>query len=346
MHPIQSDAICDCTGVLPLRHPVCSVAISSKLIFSGHHNGIISSYPISSLQENNELGIQEIAAHRGTVTAMVIVEQDNNEGLLISASADETIKAWSVSTGQWVMTFSGHVGTVECIVAQGTKLFSGGADGYVKQWDIHSGNCLASLRCHIGKVTGLALAQCPCPDEEEILEPPREGVVLTASDDGLAKVIHIDSLSIVCLLKCEGPVTSITYVHPHVLCGGTDGKIRGFNIHTALPTVLLQGHTDAISVLAVADSKWLMSSSDDGTVRLWSLHLWECVHTFAGHTRAVTALSVDSQRIVSGSYDHSIRLWDRFQTLSKLESREKEAQQISPPKPKKKKEEKPKRGRK
>ena len=44
-------------------------------------------------------------------------------------------------------------------------------------------------------------------------------------------------------------------------------------------------------------------------VQVWSLSEGRCLRTLAGHGGAVTTLTFDEQRIISGSLDCTIRLW-------------------------------------
>src|SRR5262249_31911383 len=58
--------------------------------------------------------------------------------------------------------------------------------------------------------------------------------------------------------------------------------------------------------------RWIVSGSDDKTLRLWDLASGSCLHTLEGHTQSVMSVefSPDGSQILSGSYDHSLRLWE------------------------------------
>jgi len=56
----------------------------------------------------------------------------------------------------------------------------------------------------------------------------------------------------------------------------------------------------------------MLSGSDDSTLKLWSSK-GECLSTFEGHSDLVTSVSFspDGKSILSGSYDGTMRVWDR-----------------------------------
>lgn len=55
-----------------------------------------------------------------------------------------------------------------------------------------------------------------------------------------------------------------------------------------------------------------MSGSNDCKIKIWSASTGECLRTLVGHEALVRALSFDvrSGRLVSASYDKSVKVWD------------------------------------
>jgi COMPASS component SWD3 len=63
------------------------------------------------------------------------------------------------------------------------------------------------------------------------------------------------------------------------------------------------------------NSKYVLVSTQDSTIRLWNYQTSRCVKTYAGHTNRTYALvaafsSTGGQYIVSGSEDAKIYIWD------------------------------------
>jgi WD40 repeat protein len=67
-----------------------------------------------------------------------------------------------------------------------------------------------------------------------------------------------------------------------------------------------------VSMALSTDSKWLVTGTWEGAVRLWDLRTGKQVRTFNGHAGMATAvaLSNDSKKLVTASEDGTARLWD------------------------------------
>lgn len=75
----------------------------------------------------------------------------------------------------------------------------------------------------------------------------------------------------------------------------------------------LHGHSHHVEdVVISSDGLYALSSSWDGTLRLWDIIAGTTTRRFVGHTKDVlsVAFSSDNRHIVSGSRDRSIKLWN------------------------------------
>lgn len=62
---------------------------------------------------------------------------------------------------------------------------------------------------------------------------------------------------------------------------------------------------------AQQDDKHIISGSRDHTVKIWDIKTGICLATFVAHDKSVLCLQFDENEIVSGSSDASIKIWDR-----------------------------------
>lgn len=108
---------------------------------------------------------------------------------------------------------------------------------------------------------------------------------------------------------------------PWVAAGGKYGLIKVFDAHTNRMVKQLCGHKNAIRDLSfLSDGHFLLSSSDDYSVRLWHVpnHVQVAIfHGMEGHDRPVLCLDVhDSERLfLSGGMDRTVKLWSISEDL-------------------------------
>ncbi|XP_042288567.1 transcription initiation factor TFIID subunit 5 isoform X2 [Thunnus maccoyii] len=89
---------------------------------------------------------------------------------------------------------------------------------------------------------------------------------------------------------------------------------------TASESKILHGHSGPVYGISFSpDRNYLLSSSEDGTVRLWSLQTFTCLVGYKGHNYPVwdTQFSPHGYYFISGGHDRVARLWatDHYQPL-------------------------------
>uniref|UniRef100_H3D3G2 Transcription initiation factor TFIID subunit 5 n=1 Tax=Tetraodon nigroviridis TaxID=99883 RepID=H3D3G2_TETNG len=89
---------------------------------------------------------------------------------------------------------------------------------------------------------------------------------------------------------------------------------------TASESKILHGHSGPVYGISFSpDRNYLLSSSEDGTVRLWSLQTFTCLVGYKGHNYPVwdVSFSPHGYYFVSGGHDRVARLWatDHYQPL-------------------------------
>ena len=88
----------------------------------------------------------------------------------------------------------------------------------------------------------------------------------------------------------------------------------GKNIRT------FEGHSEPVnSAMFSSDGKYIVSASQDKTVKIWDIATGKELQTLEGHTSYVNfaSFSPDSKYIVTASDDKTIKIWDfpSFQDL-------------------------------
>lgn len=220
------------------------------------------------LKTGSVKSISSFAAH--SVTSLAL----STDGCwAMSASEDNILRLWEVSSGQCVRTFKGHRSGVSSVAlsADGRWALSGSWDATLRLWEVSSDRCLTMPVRFVFGVTCVAL-----------------------SADGRWALSGSEAIS-------ESGITT------------GRGDLRLWELSSGNCVRTLEGHQYRVaSVALTGDGRWALSASWDKTLRLWDLTSGECLRTFEGHTNFVdfVALSADGRLALSGSRDKNLRLWD------------------------------------
>lgn len=56
-------------------------------------------------------------------------------------------------------------------------------------------------------------------------------------------------------------------------------------------------------------SAWLLSGSDDNTVRIWDISSGKCLEELIGHKNGISSMTFANGDLVTGSYDAYLIMW-------------------------------------
>ncbi|KAJ3516748.1 hypothetical protein NLJ89_g923 [Agrocybe chaxingu] len=115
----------------------------------------------------------------------------------------------------------------------------------------------------------------------------------------------------------EGPVRGVA-IHPTralLVTGGDDYKIKVWDIRPQNRRCLftLHGHLDYVRTVQFHhEMPWILSASDDQTIRIWNSTSRQCIAVLTGHSHYVMSAQFHPKEdlIVSASMDQTVRVWD------------------------------------
>jgi WD40 repeat protein len=231
---------------------------------------------------------------------------------LATASDDQTVRLWDISTRRGRAVLRGHSSKVVslAITPDGAMLASGSGDrekpeqpGELKLWDIASGTSVADLRGHAGPISCLGFS----PDGQ---------MLASGSADGLVKLWDVVKRSQLATLdfgdRCW--VSGAVFTPDgKTLVTARLATVRLWDVATKQKVADLKGHSDRINNLAISpDGKTLATASRDGTAKLWDLLTLRPRATIPGSGGWVTDLCCfpDGKHLAIGAFSGSVKLWD------------------------------------
>jgi len=287
---------------------------------------------------------------------------------VVSGSADDTLRVWDADRGECVAVLEGHTDTVTCVSvvevggggdgggggggAKVQRVVSGSADDTLRVWDADGGECLAVLEGHTNMVRCVCVAEVGGGGDGGGGGAKMQRVVSGSSNDTL-RVWDADLGECVAVLEGHSNWVSCVCVVEvggggdggggggkvqRVVSGSEDNTLRMWDADHGECVAVLEGHTDTVTRVCVvevgggddgggggAKVQRVVSGSNDHMLRVWDADRGECVAVLEGHSSAVRCVCVVEvggggdgggggakvQRVVSGSSDRTLRVWDK-----------------------------------
>ncbi len=249
----------------------------------------------------------------GHRSAVLDVAFSPEGALLASASADQSVRLWTLDAGADGDALTGaplfgHASSVLSLdfSPDGAVLVSGAEDGSVILWDPAARQALGEPLLHADSVYAVAFS----PDGRLLACGVRDGSI--ALWDVAARRQVGDALA-----GHAGLVTALAFSPDGRLLASAsrDGTVILWDVAVGSPArPPLAGHTDWVQGVAFSpDGRLLASSSRDGAIILWDVATGRPLgRPLTGHAGWVNgvAFSPDGRLLASGGEDAAIHLWD------------------------------------
>lgn len=267
------------------------------------------------------------------ITCLLIL---NN--LILSGSKNGDINIWLMNNSQAIDPIpKAHNGRIYSLVASSNKdyFYSTGSDGFIKKWFMKSElihlpkqKLIFQLKPEVifnfkpnrvdDKKFIVAIASPTSFDNE---------IIISAGSDKIIKLWNQNCENYFKFTGHEEAINCLTVANTNdfFVSGSDDFTIKvwefksnkdfesneEFKSNEALFTLI--GHKAAISAVAITNNnKFIISGSDDNTIRIWNYITNDCHAIFEGHQDWVTgvAISANDEYIFSSSKDNTIKIWN------------------------------------
>jgi WD40 repeat protein len=320
----------------PEQPTSCAVSPDGTLIVAGMYEGTLRLWDARSGAERTPL-----QAHGKTVRRMKLgsVEvssvDDRRRGVtrcafsrdgkvIVTASADTTVRAWDVRTGEERAAFHGHDGPVTgCAVSADGSLVASASGTTLKVWNLETADEVAAFEGHTDEVAACAFS-------------PDGGFLVSASADGTLKLWDTRTTGQAAaaarrpwsghrgaIFDC-GVGSDGTFV----VTAGEDGTVRVWDAEDGNEHGTIQAHDGWAHCVLSPDSSFVVSweaswhpPPDDPqrseparlshTLKVWDPRACRRIATLRGHSYRIKACEAtpDSRRIVSLDADGVLKIW-------------------------------------
>ncbi|CAG9322636.1 unnamed protein product [Blepharisma stoltei] len=153
-------------------------------------------------------------------------------------------------------------------------------------------------------------------DIDEILDLKwiNESKVALALNSTEAKLFDINTSLVQSLKGHTDNILCIDIFGEYIATASRDQTMRYW--HNTKCLAVYKGHTEEVISVAISKKNFLVTSSQDRTIKIWEKSEGEiatALQTTIAHEKdiGVVRLSPDSKRIASGSHDKTIKLWNK-----------------------------------
>ncbi|XP_039255919.2 uncharacterized protein LOC120332685 [Styela clava] len=272
---------------------------------------------------------------------------DFNNRVLVSGSADGTIRVWSLRSATTIQVLNGHTKGVWCVaIYTACLVISGSYDRTIKVWNIKNGMCLRTLYGHTGAVWALAckdhlvatgsndktiklwdMRHCKLKHTYNGHSKPVFAVDIAhdlsmlfsgAADHSVRIWDTMDGKSLrIIWASNSAPIMSLSYAGG-LLAYAADNLLNIWDVKNETNIRTYKGHKDRVETLKLSVKEKdgdrmvsLLSAGRDGKVKHWRFGKKDPVKTMVAHKDCqVNCIAFDKKRLVTALYDNSICICD------------------------------------
>jgi len=240
-----------------------------------------------------------LSGHTGRIRCLSLNNYQRTKRI-ISGSDDKTINIWDSVAGVCLTTLQGHTSGVLSFATNENYFISSSRDQTIRGWDLETGRCTLLLRGHTGAVRSIDLLG--------------HRLVSGSEDRLLGEWDLRDKLCIQTIRGHTASVGAVLYCPNNLVVSGShDTTVRLWDFRYSSNSTNNSTYSTSYSNSSSgsnSSSNISSSSSCSGICLPSSSSSQQLLNILNGHTMWVQTIACNGKRLVTGSGDHTIKLWD------------------------------------
>jgi len=268
---------------------VCAITVCGNDVLSGSGDGTIRVWSST----NNWECYKVLKGHSNSIVALKVYQDK-----LLSASPDKTICVWEVGTWKHDRVLTGHRSAVCALsICYNDKLCSGSDDGQLKVWNCRTWALERTIQAHSHVIWSLASCR------EFIISGSSDTTIRVWDSNNWRFIVTLDQH------RDEVQALAVSEDTTELYSGSDDGMICVWNTYTWECVRTLDSNKRAILSLCVYGPNKIVSGLGNGVVKVWNSNPLTSDGALTEHTSCVMAVAVFNGKVVSASYDKTVKVW-------------------------------------
>ena len=276
------------------------LAVRDTTIVGGSLSGIVTVWDISEKRP--------FAFDFNTRTDGVsAVEIDKTMPLIFIGTRDCKAFVYNRSRRAIEEVFSGHKAQIQSICIHKKYFLSGSDDKALGVWNRETKGPFELLQGHAGAILCIKTIDAPRKvliNEYTEEEDHKEKEKVEGKEEEKHNTIWDEEEEAPAEKKKEADEDTTFAV-----TGSEDGSIRVWDLERKKCIIVLKGHCDWVTQLAIVSPTIILSKSVDRTVKVWDLEKQECVYTFGDENLVITAFAYNAGEVLAGCEDGTVIRW-------------------------------------
>jgi len=256
---------------------------------------------VNGIDVESNTRICTLQGHTASVYSLCVIDDSN---ILVSGSADKSVKIWDLLSHKCIRTLNFHADIVRAALCHPTYsryLYTGGFDHIINVLDTRTWNCAATSKPGIGNINYLLR------DDYSLFAAGSQIAVFDASGPSPA----LDYT----LKGHKSEVTSLSFYGDSIVSGSTDAYIKMWQkLGPQYKCVHSASHESTVScVVANSDTNKIFSGGAD--IKVWDIESMYLLQSATDHAAPIRSLAIcndvsnSNTILASGSQDKSVKIW-------------------------------------